>query len=551
MNSYGSHAPLMRLPEEIGKGEQTGGFSKEEDSVGPFFEHLVESLHEALWKCSTLPVMATSWMHAKHPVHPVQKELMLEQVGASRNMYEVGRLGGWVLGQVARCMRITANLTLSLLRLRWRFRREIGLLKRQPFDIVAKTWCFGPQHRVDNNDFYYGDLQRRLQSRGVRMLVLCGDPRGPNREICAGAHISTSGICRLPELCLVNPLAPIWMAFKQMGASLRLRVMKLCERNQLMRRIYALASRDCLSPTTAYNGLFFWISRKAVETWRPTAFMTLYEGHAWEKCALWGAKAADPSCKTVGYQHTVLFPESLSVTRPYAGAKQRLVPDVVLSLGQVTQELMRAGHERHNSRLVRFGSFRRREPFTLRPPNPSTRTVLVTPEGMVPETTALFTFAYECARTLPFYTFILRTHPELSVAKALEHLSVDIMNQPNIKLSDAESIEEDFKKASVLLYRGSSSVLYAILNGLMPVYLHVENMLDTDPLYALECWRKTCSTSSEFSNLVERYEQTPLQHLVLDWQSAAKYVQSYAEPVEEKGIEEFLAAAGIEGDRPR
>jgi len=172
--------------------------------------------------------------------------------------------------------------------------------------------------------------------------------------------------------------------------------------------------------------------------------------------------------------------------------------------------------------------------------------VLVTPEGITSETKALFTFAYKCAQRLPSYSFILRSHPELPISKAIELLPVDIVNQPNIVMSDKKSIDEDFGRASVLMYRGSSSVLYAILNGLLPIYVHVDTMVDTDPLYMLESWRKLCSTSDEFADLLERYERTPVEQLETEWCAAANYVMNYTVPVEEYGIEQFLAAVGIE-----
>ena len=105
---------------------------------------------------------------------------------------------GWVIWQVGRYVVHTARLIWAMVRMRWSLRREIRALKGERFDVVVKTWCFGAERSAEDRDFYYGDLQRRLADRGVRMLLLCGDASGTDREVFARAQVSTSGLCRLP-----------------------------------------------------------------------------------------------------------------------------------------------------------------------------------------------------------------------------------------------------------------------------------------------------------------------------------------------------------------
>jgi hypothetical protein len=540
-------------PERSTRSVQKGRHETEIPMTLASFEHLAGTLNAVRRLCPDLAVLAIQWMHPKHPIHPAQEKLMRGEgmiTGGAAKGGWVRRWGnnlraaGELLLHLGWCMVHATYLSLVLMRLRWYLRLEIDVLKRQRFDLIAKTWCFGADRATDDRDFYYGDLQRRLAERGVRMLLLCGDVNDTDWRAFARAYISTSNLCRVPELCLVHPLAPIWMALKQLLTSLRLHRLAARAGEPLIRQVCRLASRDCLSPHVTYNGLFFWIGRTAVQTWHPRAFMTLYEGHGWEKCAWWGAKTADESCKTVGYQHTVLFRESLSLTRPYLDIRERSVPDVVLSLGPATLELMRNGHERHRSRILCFGSFRHLGSGVTRPVDPARRIVLVTPEGLTTEVKTIFTFAYECAQRLPSYLFVLRLHPQFSLAEALKILPPDVMKQPNIVISD-KRIEEDFNRASVLLYRGSSSVLYAILNGLFPIYLHVDSMIDTDPLYELKSWRKLCTTVDGFKGLLEEYERTPAGRLEDEWRVAANYVRNYTMPVVEERVEQFLMAVGI------
>ena len=142
-------------------------------------KRLGRALAEIQRKCPTLPVRAIHWMYAKHPIHPVQDEMLRQ--------HEAGHAAGSPVGSVRRpsaarligryllCWCYAGYLTLRLLQVRWQLRRHAALLRRQSFDLVAKTWRFGPTQPRDGSDFYYGDLQRRfwLRSRlGARADVL-------------------------------------------------------------------------------------------------------------------------------------------------------------------------------------------------------------------------------------------------------------------------------------------------------------------------------------------------------------------------------------------
>ncbi|MBI3608062.1 MAG: hypothetical protein HY207_08855 [Nitrospirae bacterium] len=424
-------------------------------------------------------------------------------------------------------------------------RKAVAQLRSQHFDVVAKTWCFGVVS--EERDFYYGDLQRRMAERGRRMLLLAGDGAGSDWRVFSRTHVSVDEPCKLPEWALVPLTAPLCMALKQLAGSIRLRGIGGRSSSVLLRQIGARASRDCLLPSTTRNGLFFWIGQTAVRRWRPRVFVTLYEGHGWEKCAWWGAKSADPTCVTTGYQHTVLFPESRSLTRPVIEGAQRSVPDLVLSSGTIPSDMMRPGHAGQGTRFIRFGSFRHKGYAVDRPSDAGLKTVLVTPEGIASETKALFAFAYQCALRIPAYTFILRAHPAIPMTAALKLSAIDLAGAPNLVVSEQASIEDDFKRSSVLMYRGSSSVLYAILNGLFPLNIHLAPLFDTDPLYQLECWRKSCSTPEGFADALTQHETRTREDLSTEWRAALRYVSEYTVPVTVDGIDQFIRATGLQG----
>src|SRR5262245_42202011 len=99
-------------------------------------------------------------MHPKHPIQPTQ-ELLIDRGSRApvRGILRRMASSNSPLLRVAVCAANAVRLSLKLLLLRARERKKIEVLRRKPFDIVAKTWCFGLQRPSGDNDFYYGDLQ--------------------------------------------------------------------------------------------------------------------------------------------------------------------------------------------------------------------------------------------------------------------------------------------------------------------------------------------------------------------------------------------------------
>jgi len=231
---------------------------------------------------------------------------------------------------------------------------------------------------------------------------------------------------------------------------------------------------------------------------------------------------------------------------PYVDDPKRSVPDVVLALGDQTAAILDAGHRQYGTQLVRFGTFRRQNAgMASAPADPSLRTVLVLPEGIAPEADVLFRFAYDCALAMPNYRFILRGHPQWPASRALSLIELPVQSLKNVEISQKASIQEDFDRASVLLYRGSSAALYGILSGLLAVNLQLPEMVNSDPIYQLTAWRKTCGTPAGLREIVEQFERQSADGRTSEWCSAADYVNRYIVPVDDRSVTAFLDAAGI------
>ena len=509
------------------------------------YAELSEMMLRVCRLCPRLPVLGISILHPRHAPPPAQLRLMRELDAPAGPRRRPPSLAGLVVRWL-RCVVFAGHVTLRLGVLNVRFRSALKRLNREPARVLMRTWCFGPPSPETTDDFYYGILPQQLDERGVSSVLLCGDTRERFDSAFARAVLRHPKTRRVPEQLLVPIWAPLALAWKQLATAIALRKLALQADTDRFAAVCAAACTGSIQPSTLCNTLQFYIARSAVKRWRAGVFVTFYEGQPWERAAWLGARAANPACLLVGYQHTVLKPFSVSVVSPQQTPWQPATPDVVLCLGEVTRRMMAKGHEPFGSRLVPFGRCRRMEddrgPL---PPRPDRRTVLVIPEGILTECQLLFDLAMQVASRLPDHHFIFRCHPVLPFKEIRAHLREAPERLQNIEVSEQNSLATDCARSSVALYRGSSTVLYAVRHGLRPIYAHDDLFPDADPLFALTQWRQTVRSPEDLLDGLQHYAATPEAEAIAQWRLCVSYVNDYTKPVDEASLDRFLDAAGL------
>ena len=512
-------------------------------------ERLTEALDEVKRHCPDLPVLALHWMHVKHPIHPLQEELSRNDSALGKGPdFGIWGRGGVALARLCVGLLYASLLTGRLLLVRLRLRDQIRALKDRSFDLVAKTRCVAPDGLPLERDFYYGNLQKNLQDRGASALMISGHPAGMSWQRLGKLKASASFPFQLPELALVPFSSPFRFVGQQAVACVRLMRFARRVKDPFVRRLALRASTDCVFHWMIPIGLYYWIGQSAVKAWHPKAVVVLYEGYNWEQCLWRGVKAADPACRTVGYQHTILLRHNCALLKSQGNGAASLRPDVVLCLGPRTESMLKSSHSR--SDLFPFGTFRQMPaPSTCQEPRPQKQTVLVMPEGYPEEVKLLFHSAIQAARRLPQVQFILRCHPLFPPGRIPLSLREEIAQTPNIRFSTGVPIDKDFAESSVILYRGSSSVLYAIFHGLKPVYLHDDRYREVDPLFELDSWRERARSPEELEQILRRYSEENPERSLNFWRKAREYVEAYMVPVSQASIDRFLDSIGLVGQR--
>lgn len=499
---------------------------------------LAEQLYAVRRRCRARVLWAVSALRPRHSLPPEHAELVaaLAEDCAERAAMPSWRtrlrLWGWLLLHAVR-------EAAGLLRLRRRCRAEMRRLSREPVDVVIKTWWFGPEAAAREDDFYFGRLPQELRARGRRCLLLCGDTREAPDAAFARAALRRGDAA--PESALVPWWAPLATAVEQWSAAAEIaRLGRQSTTEPPLARVCAAACLSALRPITMRNFLHVYATRAAVRRWTPKAVVMLYEGQPWEQPAWQGVKAADPSCRIVGYQHTVVMPHSLGLLAPQRILGEIPAPDAVLCVGGVTRELLAPGQAAFGAQLIMFGTHRRTAREAHRePPHPQRRAILVLPEGIPREARLLFNAALRIARRLPEHRLIFRSHPVLPFEQVRPQLEGDPARLPNVELSPGGPLADDMDRASVVLYRGSSSVLYGIVRGLKPVYLHCPGVPDVDPLFAMSGWRETTASPDDAVARLEAYAASRADDAAAEWEPAAAYADAYTQAVSAAGIDEL------------
>ena len=492
---------------------------------------------------ATLERIAIPWLHVvnEHPVHLPKYAFLSEQEKGSAR---ANPWHGLLRDQNSKVYKI-ASLTRNLLRaIPYTIKNGAGVLDRTPpeqesRDVIIVSWLVNEAHIEMGEDFYFGNIQSMLADEGLTSLLVLRNQTGrPTNSL--SKRVKRTGPCGrllLPDAITfaqeLKFLAGCYAARKRLGEN------KIAGLTPFERTIAYFARGSLVSHAViASLRLHLQISELCKQV-KPRAVITLFEGYAWERFVWHGARAADPSILCVGYQHTILQKHAHAIKRSLGRGYD---PDLIMTLGDITKNILETSEDDKKIPILTLGTHRRAK-STI--PIGQPRLIpafLVLPEGIESECLYLFSFAFQCAQALPEAQFIFRTHPVLPFERMRSILQGNQELPANVRVSSNQSIDEDFAQAGFILYRGSSTVLYAILAGLKPFYIKREGEMDIDPLSGLLAWRESVGSVGE---LIERYNSIQLKEagktVNSEWMKARDFCDKYAQSLRPEAIGEMMS----------
>lgn len=413
-----------------------------------------------------------------------------------------------------------------------------------PFDVILVSWLINERFADDRDDFYFGSLQEEIARRGCRSLLLVGDQTAVAGDDLARC-IARNGAC-------ARRLIP-----EALGLVGEARLLAACAlaRRHMIRRAETLQPAELADFLRAAAHWRHWplamlalrmaaTVRRLCRRYRPRAVCVLHEGHAWERLVWAGARAGHPGLICSGYQHAVLRRRAHAVRR-CLGIGGGYDPDLVFTLGEATAGMLRQAPALDGVRIEVLGTHRlppsdRQAEAPCRAPG-----VLVLPEGLDAESRLLFRFAAAAAARMPQVPFVVRAHPIFPAERLQTFLDPGQGLPPNLSFSSQGAIEHDYRRAGHVLYRGSSTAVYAVLHGLRPYYV-ADPGPDIDPLFQLSAWRAVVTDPAAFAALHAADAAQDDDERRAAWQAAREYVQSYLRPYRPEALDRLcgVAAAG-------
>jgi len=392
-----------------------------------------------------------------------------------------------------------ASLVRHLLKLPNKF--WIGKLeKSHSFDIIFVSHLLNASQLTDEEDFYFNGVPQDLEKRGLKVLiVLINHTSVPIKALNRGVNSLSIPRVVISKSLPVSEEFRIWQQTK--NQSNLFRQSAKIESDEFRKRVLKKAIIEAASPATKTS---LRIARAIGEIIRHThakTIVTTYEGHAWERLVFATARIVNQEIKCIGYQHAALFRLQHAAKRSLGATYD---PELILTAGPVGLSQLKNSQSLAGIKLNILGSNR-----SLKISERSfTATCLVLPEGIAKECEILFSFSIQCAISNPDIHFIWRLHPIIDIDE-LTRYGLDLGNIPsNIEIS-SKDFETDIARSQWALYRGSTAIITAAANGVIPIYLTQASELSIDPLYEMGDNHLSISYSHQFLDALEKSAVNP------------------------------------------
>lgn len=367
---------------------------------------------------------------------------------------------------------------------------EISKLKS--YDVIVVSHLLTSDQLEKASDFYFETLPVDLINKGLSVLIVyVNHTSASQQELVRKSRRSSvphviipQSLSNIAELEIDSRVKTQFRNFRE----------RLCDaQNELESRILRRCCYEVKSTSTRQSLRISLALRDIVEACNPSAVITTYEGHPWERMIFRETRRINGNVRCIAYHHAAMFRLQHAARRPLGS---EFDPDVLLTAGPHGLRHFRHSVLGRRVKLSVLGSNRRASNVRRTPSN----ICLVIPEGILDECIFLFSFSVLCAQRFPSLQFLWRLHPLIDFADIVKYFPRTL--PPNITCSN-NSLEVDVSVSRWALYRGSTAVVVAASYEVIPVYLEKEDELSINPLYEVEEFHPKVNSVEGFGKVVE------------------------------------------------
>ena len=262
----------------------------------------------------------------------------------------------------------------------------------------------------------------------------------------------------------------------------------------------------------------------------------LYEGNVFERGCI-QAFRKHSSGLIVGYSHAVVFPLNLKIRLTDNEKRQRPEPDVLVSTGPETKNLMVNIGRREPSSVFSGCSFR-----DIPAVDNLINSESIQPDILVPlDGTGLtiLDWLIEYSELLKKYNVKLRGHPSVSFKRLVNQCLYNLPD--NFRISNND-LQTDIKNSFCVIYRQTSVGLQALMNGVPAIHLDIDVALCSDPIMNLKVSKWTARSPEELAVSLQEIQSLGQEKRAKIVSVAKKYASEYFSFPDDKNIMKFLGS---------
>jgi hypothetical protein len=367
------------------------------------------------------------------------------------------------------------------------------------YDYVFVSHLLNESQVGESNDFYFGNLPNLLSKKGYSVLVVLFN------------HISTNKALPLdkwdkniPRIILSNNnglINEIGYFFNFISESKKLIIKSKDEKYIVKKNVLKLASNQ-LMPTINNLRIYYQFFKLAKIVNAKKVIIT-YEGHGSERLIFSAFKKNSQKIKCIGYQHALIFKEQYAIKRLL---KNIYNPDLIYTSGESGKIELKNYGLKNNTPIVVLGSNRVFDIEHKSHNLTKSISILVIPEAIFSECILLFEFSLICAKQMPNINFIWRLHPLMNFNQITSE-NLDINKLPSNIILSNRTIKDDINSSNLVLYRGSTAVINAVIAGLRPIYLNLPGEMTIDPLYQFDKFKTNVSKPLDLINTIKEIKR--------------------------------------------
>ena len=407
------------------------------------------------------------------------------------------------------------------------FNKKIKQIKTvRPINVI-KTFAY--ENSFDEKgkfiDKFFGDLPIYLKNNGYSIVSLV---------VCLG-HYNT--ILRKIAKDNINTVLPLELFIKIKSLVVeffKLIILKL----EVTKKIYFndINVTEFLNFYLKYNKkneislnhvLHYTAINELLKHFKVRSLISTYENIPWEPMCLLALKETSPKTISIGYQHSNVSEFETNYFLSESELSERPMPDRIYTVGPITKRIIEKNSIgkypflesscalRYKHSEPKKHKYRRKH-----------RRILVALEGL-PDVYHLVNYVLDELSLDNHYEIIIRPHPILPMTQLKKHIQLDYSKLENVYISEGGSINRDFEKVSVVIYRESTVALEAIAFGIPVICFQSHPVISFDPLFELHDFKWNVDESVKLEPLLNQIIEKDDKSFFEASQKAKLYIKEY------------------------